>query len=135
MRNSTRDWPWFSALHIWQKGLIGIVLGVAVAILLLLPNRLGMYIVAGGVASLIIGVVIGFRVGANFFENPDPLPRIAWLVALAAIVSTVAIAVAALISRRSWLLWFWTASECLGVIAWMLFVAARLTHRSDAPPR
>jgi hypothetical protein len=134
VRNSTQDWPWFSALHIWQKGLIGLVLGVAVAILLLLPNRLGMYIVAGGVASLIIGVVIGFRVAANYFENSDPLPRIAWLVTLASIVSAVAVALTAFIFRTSWVLWFWTASEGLGAIAWMLFTATRLTHRSDAPP-
>lgn len=130
-----RDWPWFSGLHFWQKGLIGLVFGVALVLLLLLPNHLGFYIMAGGGASGFIGLAVGFRVGANYIENPEALPRVAWLVALASIVSTVAVAVTALISRRSWVLWFWTASECLGVIAWMLFTASRLTHRSDAPPR
>lgn len=130
-----RDWPSFSGLHIWQKGLIGLAFGFALAILLLLPNHLGLYIVAGGGATGFISLVVGFRLGAKYIENPEPLPRLAWLVALASIVSAVAVALTALISGRSWVLWFWIASECFGVIAWMLFVAARLTYRSGTPPR
>lgn len=128
-----REWPSFSALHLWQKGLIGLVFGVVLMVLLLLPNRLGSYITAAAAVAGFVGLWIGFRVGVSNLQRPEALARLALLVASASIVSMIAVGLIALSSQHAWVLWFWTASEALAVMAWMLFVLRRSLPRVEDP--
>ena len=121
-----KEWPGFSALPVWGKALVGLFFGIALMVLLLLPNHLAFYIMAAAAAAWFIGIWVAFRVVAGNIENRGTLTGLAWLATLATIVSMIAIGLIALILGRSWVLWFWTASESVGVIAWMLVVALRL---------
>ena len=103
-------------------------------VLLLLPNRLGGYITAAAALAAFVGIVVGFRIGVSLLLDPQALARLAWLVASASIVSMIAVGLVALSFRRPWVLWFLTASEGLGAVAWMLFVARHSLPRIESPP-
>ena len=48
-----REWPWFSSLRWWQKGLFGVVFGVALLAFILLPRNLAVYWLVTAYAALL----------------------------------------------------------------------------------